>query len=80
MRRPAVRRWNRADLWPFPASASVAEAGMSWIAEKMVPFVRREADLVAGGMAAVVILAFLGWALATTTVELARLVVAATSG
>jgi len=53
---------------------------MSWVAREILPFVRREADLLAGGMAAVVILAFLGWTLATTAIELARVVVAATSG
>jgi hypothetical protein len=49
----------------------------------MLPLVRHDAELVAGGMAAVAIFAFLGVVLVTTALELVTLianVVAATSG
>jgi hypothetical protein len=53
---------------------------MARLAKDVLPLVRRDAELLAGGAAAVVILTFLGLVLATTALELARLVVAATSG
>jgi len=56
------------------------EAHMPRAAKDVLPLMRRDAELLTGGMAAVAIFTFLGLALATTMLELARLVVAATSG